>query len=96
MGKYDLPATIDYVLQITYSDQVFCIGHSMGTAIFFVMASVRPEYNSKVKAFFSAGTGIYLENMTSDTKYAVKLIYLLRVSQHHVCVCWKLCSDSQN
>ncbi|XP_073995470.1 lipase 3-like [Rhodnius prolixus] len=49
-GYYDLPAFIDTVLQITGYTQVFYIGHSMGTTVFMVMASLRPEYNQKIKA----------------------------------------------
>lgn len=79
MGRFDLPAQIDYVLQTTNFKQVFCFGHSMGTAIFFVMASTRPEYNLKVKAFFSAGTSIYLEHMTSALRVPLTAFYLLRV-----------------
>lgn len=31
MAKYDLPASIDYVLQMTQAPQVNYIGHSQGT-----------------------------------------------------------------
>ncbi|KAL1140568.1 hypothetical protein AAG570_000498, partial [Ranatra chinensis] len=49
-GIYDIPAFIDYVLNSTGFKQLFYIGHSMGTTVFLVMASTRPEYNSKIKA----------------------------------------------
>ena len=79
MGKYDLTAEIDYVIQTTQFSQVFCFAHSMGCAIFYVMASVTPEYNAKVKAFFSAGTDIYLEHMYSGVRIPLTTAYLLRV-----------------
>ncbi|KAK9505162.1 hypothetical protein O3M35_009276 [Rhynocoris fuscipes] len=50
MGYYDVPAAIDKILDVTGYKQVFFIGHSMGCTVFFVMASLRPEYDRKVRA----------------------------------------------
>jgi len=49
MGKYDLPAGIDYILSHTGEKNLFYIGHSMGTTQFFVMSALRPEYNAKIR-----------------------------------------------
>lgn len=51
MGYYDLPAVIDYILNVTQTDKLYYVGHSMGTTMFFVMASTRPEYNKKIRLF---------------------------------------------
>lgn len=48
MGSRDLPATIDYILLNTSQSKLSYVGFSQGTTIFFVMASMRPEYNSKI------------------------------------------------
>ncbi|KAL1395101.1 hypothetical protein pipiens_011486 [Culex pipiens pipiens] len=48
MGVYDLPAIIDLVLNATNFKKLFYIGHSQGVTEFFVMASIRPEYNNKI------------------------------------------------
>lgn len=48
IGLYDLPAIIDYVLSVTNFKKLFYIGYSQGTTSFFVMASVKPEYNKRV------------------------------------------------
>ncbi|XP_075230312.1 lipase 3-like [Lycorma delicatula] len=48
-GMYDLPAFIDKILLITKASQITFIGHSMGTTVFLVMASMRPEYAERVK-----------------------------------------------
>lgn len=48
IGKYDIPANIDYILEKTNSTKVNYIGHSQGTTSFFVMMSERPEYNDKI------------------------------------------------
>ncbi len=49
-GVYDVPATIDYILQHTDHSDLLYIGHSMGTTAFFIMLSERPAYNVKVRA----------------------------------------------
>ncbi|XP_054260165.1 uncharacterized protein LOC128984823 [Macrosteles quadrilineatus] len=50
MGYYDLPASIDYILNVTKHQQLFYIGHSMGTTMFFVLGASRPDYMAKVEA----------------------------------------------
>lgn len=49
IGYYDLPAMIDYILDITGVEQTQYVGFSQGTTVFFAMASSRPEYNAKIK-----------------------------------------------
>ncbi|CAH1395994.1 unnamed protein product [Nezara viridula] len=49
-GLYDLPAFMDKILQIRGAEQLFYIGHSLGTTTFLVTMSMRPEYNSKIAA----------------------------------------------
>ncbi|XP_063535915.1 lipase 1-like [Cydia strobilella] len=49
IGKYDLPATIDLMLNHTGEPQLSYIGLSQGSGSFFVMCSERPEYSDKVK-----------------------------------------------
>lgn len=48
MGFYDLPSSIDYILNETKFEKLNYIGFSQGTISFFVMASLRPEYNDKI------------------------------------------------
>lgn len=45
----DLPAMIDYILNYTKQKTLRYIGHSMGTTMLFVLLSMRPEYNIKIK-----------------------------------------------
>ncbi|XP_047991393.1 lysosomal acid lipase/cholesteryl ester hydrolase-like [Leguminivora glycinivorella] len=53
IGKYDLPATIDFVLNHTGEPQLSYIGVSQGAGSFFVMCSERPEYSDKVKVLIA-------------------------------------------
>lgn len=50
MSKYDLPAAIDKVLEITGQKQIYQIGNSQGTLVGFMTMSDHPEYNNKVCA----------------------------------------------
>ncbi len=72
MGYYDLPAEIDYVLNKTGVSNIHYIGHSMGTTMFFVLLSTRPEYNSKIKFMAALGPAVYLNHTTSSAKYFAK------------------------
>ncbi|KAJ0178823.1 hypothetical protein K1T71_005598 [Dendrolimus kikuchii] len=49
MGTQDLPAVIDYILSVRSLGKLYYVGFSQGTTIFFIMCSLRPEYNDKVK-----------------------------------------------
>ncbi|KAH9638484.1 hypothetical protein HF086_016809 [Spodoptera exigua] len=61
-GKYDLPAMIDHVLNVTGVEKIIYLGHSMGTTSFFTMMSMKPEYNDKLSFCVAMGAAIYLEN----------------------------------
>lgn len=45
---YDIPASIDYILNITGQKDLLYVGHSMGTTSYFAMAA-RAEYFDKVR-----------------------------------------------
>lgn len=63
MGKYDLPATIDYILQATNHSRLHYIGHSQGTTSFFVMASERPEYNEKILLMIAMAPPVFMAHV---------------------------------
>jgi pimeloyl-ACP methyl ester carboxylesterase len=65
MGTKDLPAVIDYILRTTGSEQIFYAGHSMGTTMFYVLCSERPEYNSKIRGMFSLAPIAFMSNLKS-------------------------------
>lgn len=48
MAKYDVPSSIDYILATTGREDLYYVGWSMGTTVFWAMMDERPEYNSKV------------------------------------------------
>lgn len=66
IGKYDLPASIDYILDESNYTQVNYIGHSQGTTSFFVMMSERPEYNEKVSMMIALAPVAYVDNVDNE------------------------------
>ncbi|XP_049837009.1 lipase 3-like [Schistocerca gregaria] len=73
MGDYDLPAMIDYVLAETGQSDIFYAGHSQGTTSFYVMASLHPEYNEKIRVMFSLAPVAYMNHMTSPLLQFISL-----------------------
>ncbi|XP_070608372.1 lipase member K-like isoform X2 [Erythrolamprus reginae] len=53
MAKYDLPASIDFVLQKTGQQQLYYIGHSQGTTIAFIAFSSNQQLASKIKLYIA-------------------------------------------
>ncbi|CAK9822142.1 Lipase 3 [Anthophora retusa] len=65
IGYYDLPATIDYILEQTGHTELKYVGYSQGTTAFYVMASEKSEYNQKVKGMISLAPIAFLSNHRS-------------------------------
>jgi pimeloyl-ACP methyl ester carboxylesterase len=63
MGTKDLPAVIDFILQTTGAQQIFYAGHSMGTTMFYVLCSERPEYNSKIRGMFGLAPVAFMAHL---------------------------------
>jgi pimeloyl-ACP methyl ester carboxylesterase len=59
MGTHDVPAEIDHILGKTGQNKLYYIGHSMGSTMFFVMMSQRPEYNEKIQAMIAFAPAAY-------------------------------------
>ncbi|KAB7501578.1 hypothetical protein Anas_06879, partial [Armadillidium nasatum] len=68
IGTYDDPAAIDYALSVTGQDQIYYVGFSMGTTVFFIMMSERPEYVDKIKAASLLAPVVYLNNIKGILK----------------------------
>ncbi|XP_041675009.1 serine-rich adhesin for platelets-like [Drosophila eugracilis] len=70
IGKYDLPAAIDLILNHTHKPKIQYIGHSQGSTVFFVMCSERPNYAHKVQLMQALSPTVYLrENRSPVLKF---------------------------
>lgn len=68
MGYYDIPATLDYILNVTKSEKLHYVGHSQGCSSLLVALTMRPEYNQKVTfAYFIAPAAIIHPSLGSRT-----------------------------
>lgn len=47
MAKYDLPAMVSYVLNVTNSSYLYYVGHSQGTMMGFIQFSEDPKWAAK-------------------------------------------------
>ncbi|XP_047995332.1 lipase 1-like [Leguminivora glycinivorella] len=62
MGRYDIPAYLDYILELTGQEKVHYIGHSQGSTSFLVAMSMRPEYNEKIISFQGLAPAAFFYN----------------------------------
>lgn len=81
LGMYDLPAMIDYVSYTAGHERILYIGHSEGTTQFWVMASERPEYNSKIILMIGLAPAAYSGNLRGPIRKLAKLTYFGVVSR---------------
>ncbi|EFN62149.1 Lipase 3, partial [Camponotus floridanus] len=72
MGIYDLPEMFTYITNITSQSLHTYIGHSMGTASFYIMASERPEFARMVQKMISFAPAVFISHMKSPLKYFSK------------------------
>ncbi|XP_025297185.1 lysosomal acid lipase/cholesteryl ester hydrolase isoform X1 [Canis lupus baileyi] len=65
MANYDLPASINFILNKTGQKQVYYVGHSQGTTLGFIAFSQIPELAAKVKMFFALAPVASIQFSTS-------------------------------
>ncbi|XP_049875549.1 lipase 3-like [Pectinophora gossypiella] len=65
IGRYDLPAVIDYILELNEKPNLIYIGHSQGTTAFFVLCSELPEYNKKISFMVALAPVAWMSHTTS-------------------------------
>lgn len=91
IGKFDLAATIDYVLKNTSYSKVHFIGHSQGTTSFFVLTSERPEYNDKISLMVAMAPPVFMTHVENKFLLLLKrYLTQLTVNENSVFVCVNL------
>ena len=63
MAKYDLPATIDYILGVTKQKNLVYIGHSQGTLIAFAALFKNYVTAKKIKLFIALAPIVTIGNI---------------------------------
>ncbi|KAJ3641070.1 hypothetical protein Zmor_027593 [Zophobas morio] len=77
MGLFDLPAMIDYVLEITAQPSLYYVAHSQGTTAFYAMVSTHVHYNRKVRVNFSLAPTVYFSK-------PIKPLVVLEMWYHYI------------
>ncbi|XP_049825351.1 lipase 3 [Aethina tumida] len=67
VAKYDLPAIIDYILDVANQQSLFFLGHSIGSTVGLIMCALKPEYNSKIRAHLALAPLVYVTHPISFT-----------------------------
>ncbi|XP_072397276.1 lipase 3-like [Diabrotica undecimpunctata] len=73
IGMYDIPAMIDYILKETKQEKLYHVGHSQGTTSFYVMTSMKPEYNKKIIHHISLAPVGFMNHLSSPVIQFVAL-----------------------
>ncbi|XP_031565885.1 gastric triacylglycerol lipase-like [Actinia tenebrosa] len=83
MAKYDLPAMINYVTNITGQPTLYYVGHSQGTMIGFIGFGRNPELIKKVETFYALAPVSTVTYMGGALKYlsylAPELEFLFKI-----------------
>lgn len=60
MGKYDLPANLDFVLKATNVTKITYLGHSQGTTQFWIANMLYSDFGSKIDKMVAFAPVMYL------------------------------------
>lgn len=63
MGLFDLPASINYILDKRQRKSLGYIGHSQGNLAMFILQSIHPEWANKVKPFIAIAPVAFIPNV---------------------------------
>lgn len=63
IGLYDMPAQIDYILNIRQRKSLAFVGHSQGNLAMFVLQSFQPQWAEKVKPFVAMAPIGFIPNV---------------------------------
>ncbi|XP_007942225.1 lipase member J [Orycteropus afer afer] len=79
MAKYDLPASIDFIVKQTGQDEIFYVGHSQGTTIALITFSTTPKMAERIKILFALAPVFSVKYSKSPLiKIAYKLKSLIK------------------
>ena len=79
IALFDVSANIDYILNETNQSSIVYIGHSMGTLTSYILLSVKPEYNQKMKLVISLSPVVYWDKKTPAINFLIGISPRLKV-----------------
>uniref|UniRef100_A0A8C0E3K9 Gastric triacylglycerol lipase n=1 Tax=Balaenoptera musculus TaxID=9771 RepID=A0A8C0E3K9_BALMU len=82
MAKYDLPATINFIIEKTGQERLYYVGHSQGTTTAFIAFSTNPELAKRIKIFFALApvatvkyTQSPMKKLTTLSRKVIKMLF---------------------
>ncbi|XP_075390113.1 gastric triacylglycerol lipase-like isoform X2 [Tenrec ecaudatus] len=90
MAKYDLPATIEFIVKKTGQESLHYVGHSQGTTIGFIAFSTNPKLAKRIKTFYALApvatvkyTSSLLNTVSRIPTFLVKIIFGNKIFEPH-------------
>lgn len=80
LGRYDIPAVIEYILAKSGQQKISYIGFSLGCAMFFIAMIHQPELNSKIEMMIALAPATTIANTRSSIRYLGPYVRLFEVS----------------
>ncbi|GAX81580.1 hypothetical protein CEUSTIGMA_g9008.t1 [Chlamydomonas eustigma] len=65
MAKYDLPAQLDKIVEVTGHTQVSFVGHSQGTTVLLAALASQPHLNDKIKMAILMAPVVFTQKISS-------------------------------
>lgn len=81
MGRYDIPASFDYVLKVTQQKRLVYIGNSFANTLFFIAAATNPHVNKQVEVMIALAP---VAGVTRTKSSLLKYIMLPALNQAKV------------
>ena len=81
MGHYDIPASVDYVLNVTRQNKLAAyFGYSLGCSVFFMSASeYNPRLNDQVDIMIGIGPTVSVAHLRNYFRYVAPFVKLYQV-----------------
>ena len=80
MGKYDIPADVEFILSAANTDKLYYIGHSMGTTVFWVALNENPYLSEKISLMVALGPVATVKYLKSPIRYLAPMEPLVKVT----------------
>ena len=80
MGFYDLPAVTSLIVKETGHPKLSYIGHSMGTTMFFVFCTMRPELQSRIREMHALAPVVFTSHCKSPITLAAHVERFLQMT----------------
>lgn len=87
MAQYDLPAMLEFALNISGKDELHYVGHSQGSLMGFAGFPRYPQLAAKVKTFFALAPIAHIKNIDGALKYIAEFYKLGLVRFHSKSFC---------